>query len=143
MEAVAASFEFLRWQPSYEKQKPYEVFLPLASFNENNTKIPRSNLVFEPRSVRIHNARGQHDVFRLDTQGFEFACHATSVPDLKDRTAVAERYIPEMEAFLRQHLSIDATGDDVRTFCFDLRVRVTWLRCAGEISPLTAIGACS
>ncbi|KAK3341828.1 hypothetical protein B0T25DRAFT_354280 [Lasiosphaeria hispida] len=123
MEAVDASFEFIQWQPSYEKHKPYEVFLPLASFNENNSKIPRSNLVFEPRSVRVHNVRGQHDVFRLDTHGFQFVCHATTVLDLKDRKAVAEQYVPEMETFLRRHLSASKAGEGVTTFCFDLRLR--------------------
>ncbi|KAK0701725.1 hypothetical protein B0T26DRAFT_528308 [Lasiosphaeria miniovina] len=120
-ETVDASFEFLQWQPSYEKHKPYEVFLPLASFSNSNNEIPRSNLAFEPRSVRVRNARGRRDVFGLDTHGFEFARHASAVGDqLKDRSAVTAHYVPEMEAFLQRHLG---GGTDVRTFCFDLRLR--------------------
>ncbi|KAK1765102.1 hypothetical protein QBC33DRAFT_181399 [Phialemonium atrogriseum] len=124
MAAVEASFEFLQWQPLYEKQKPYEVFLPLASFGENNRdKIPRSNLVFERRPVRVHDVRGRQDAFGLDTHGFQFVRQPTAVRDLKDRAAVGEQYVPEMEAFLRRYLGMGGEGGEARTFCFDLRLR--------------------
>jgi hypothetical protein len=123
MADVEASFEFLQWQPSYEIQKPYEVFLPLASFGK--TKIPRSNLVFEPHTVRVQDARACYKDYELDTHGFQFLQHATAVRDLKDRASVNDHYIPEMEAFLRRHLQEMDGEMETRAFCFDLRVRHT------------------
>ena len=125
MADVEASFEFLQWQPSYETQKPYEVFLPLASFGssgQGKTKIPRSNLVFEPHTVRVQDARACYKDFELDTHGFQFVRHATAVRDLKDRTSVNDHYIPEMETFLRRHLQEMDGEMESRAFCFDLRV---------------------
>jgi len=116
-----ASFEFLQWQKSYEQQKPYEVFLPLASFSEHS-KIPRSNLIFERRIVPIQDVRVQQDMFNLDTHGFQALKSPTTIKDLKDRTAVIEQYVPEMERLLQHTLG---GGEQVRTYCFDLRVSET------------------
>lgn len=116
MSTVTTSFEFLQWQSCYETQKPYEVFLPVASFGDKS--VPRSNLVFETRSVEVDDVGSRRDDFTLDTHSFQFVRCPTAVPDLKDRQAVRQRYIPEMEAFLKRHL-----GGSPRTFCFDLRVR--------------------
>ncbi len=120
MATVKTSFEYLQWQTCYEKQKPYEIFLPVASFADKS--VPRSNLVFETRAVEVRDARGHQDDFSLDTHGFQFTKCPTTVSDLKDRQTVQERYIPEMEAFLQRHL-----GGSARTFCFDLRVRQPFL----------------
>lgn len=114
-----ASFEFLQWQKSYEQQKPYEIFLPLASFSKGS-KIPRSNLIFEHRTVPIKDIRNQQDMFDLDTHGFQVVKSPTTVKNLKDRTAVIEQYVPEMERLLQRNL--DGDGKQVRTYCFDLRV---------------------
>lgn len=116
-DATTASFEYLQWQPLFEKQKPYEVFIPRASFG-NRQDIPRSNLAFETREVPIRDIRGSEDSFKLDIHGFEIVKHATGVENLKIREAVLGKYIAEMEAFLKAHL-----GDEgLRTFCFDHRV---------------------
>lgn len=56
MAVVDASFQFLQWQPPYSQEKPYEVFLPAESFQN---KISRSNLVFEPHSVRVHDVKAR------------------------------------------------------------------------------------
>lgn len=122
--AVNASFEFLQWQESYEKQKPYEIFLPLDSFGEQHrNKVPRSNLVFEPRTVSVQDVRGREGDFGLDTHGFQFVRHSTGViADLKDRRAVSERYVPEMMGVLRECLAGTVDEASVRTLCFDLRV---------------------
>jgi hypothetical protein len=118
---VTASFEFLQWQDAYSKQKPYEIFLPLDSLGDKKTKIPRSNLVFEPRTILAEDAAGREDEFALDRHGFQFAKHFTKITDLKDRRAVTDLYVPEMEEFLRGLLQVEDT-EDIRTFCFDLRV---------------------
>lgn len=114
-----ASFEFLQWQKSYEQQKPYEVFLPLSSFSKNS-KIPRSNLIFERRIIPVQDIRGQQDMFNLDTHGFQVVKSPTTVKNLKDRNTVIEQYVPEMEGFLQRNL--DDGDKQVRTYCFDLRV---------------------
>ena len=109
METREASFEFLQWQKSYEQQKPYEVFLPLASFSQNS-KIPRSNLIFEPKIVPIQDIRNQQDMFNLDTHGFQAVKGPTTVKNLKDRTAVIEQYVPEMQRFLKKMTAADLWG---------------------------------
>lgn len=122
MATAEATFEFIQWQSSYEKQKPYEILIPLSSLAGDASTVPRSNLVFEPRSLPVRDVRGREDAFDLDTHGFQFVRRATIVEDLKDRVAVKEQYVPEIEDFLRRHLSL---GDQpVRTFGFDLRVSV-------------------
>jgi len=118
---MTASFEFLQWQDAYHKQKPYELFLPLDSLGDKKTKIPRSNLVFEPRTVSVEDAAGREDEFALDSHGFQFARHVTKITDLKDRSAVNGLYVPEMGEFLRRLLQVEE-DKDIRTFCFDLRV---------------------
>ncbi|KAJ9157549.1 hypothetical protein NKR23_g180 [Pleurostoma richardsiae] len=114
-----ATFEFLQWQTAYEQQKPYEIFLPMSTFTQNNA-VPRSNLVFEPRRVPVQDVSSQRNAFDLDTHGFQIVNSPTTVDDLKDRTAVSNCYIPEMERFLQHHLGY---GEKVRTYCFDLRLR--------------------
>ncbi|KAK4201001.1 hypothetical protein QBC40DRAFT_278966 [Triangularia verruculosa] len=120
MAVVNASFQFLQWQALYSKQKPYEVFLAAESFQN---KIPRSNLVFEPRSVQVQDVRDRREEYTLDAHGFQFLRHKTTVQDFKDRSVVGDSYIPEMQQVLRQHLSKGEQGEDIRTVCFDFRLR--------------------
>ena len=121
MGTVQAVFEFLQWQAAYETQKPYEVFLPASSFA--NKTVPRSNLVFEPRTVEVHDARGREASFQLDIHGFEFTKNDSPVTNLTDQQLVRGSYIPFMESFLSHHLS-DCTGPPARVVCFDFRVRL-------------------
>lgn len=125
MTTVAASFEYLRWTPLYEKQKPYEVFLPLAKFGDKKETVPRSNLAFETRSTTVQDVRGREASYRLDEHGFQFAKHATAVSNLCDADAVDREYVPEMQAFLAD--TVLAGEGPVRTFCFDVRVRLPTL----------------
>ncbi|KAK0732233.1 hypothetical protein B0H67DRAFT_474030 [Lasiosphaeris hirsuta] len=120
MATVNASFEFLQWQDSYEQEKPYEVFLPLSSFQN---KIPRSNLVFETRLVHVQDAYGQRESFELDTHSFQFVRHPTDLRDLKDRDVVNGEYVAEVEAFLRRHLDDGSKANEASIVCFDLRLR--------------------
>jgi hypothetical protein len=119
MATVETSFEFLQWQEKYNKEKPYEVFIPLSTFSDSN--VPRSNLAFETRQVRIRDARGDESGFALDTTGFEFVKCPIAMHNLKNRQVVSDIYIPEMEKFLQSYIQPD-NPQDVRTLCFDLRV---------------------
>lgn len=118
MSTVLASLDYLRWDALFERQKPYEVFIPTSSFRDEHS-VPRSNLVFEKKFVPIQNARGLEHQFKLDTQGFQFEKHATPVANLKDRDSVLTSYVPEMEEFLKHTLG---QPSGIRTFCFDIRV---------------------
>lgn len=120
--SVPASFEFLKWTSTYEHQKPYEVFIPLASFGDKKETVPRSNLVFESRTVTVQDARGAEGDFDLNTHGFRFARHTTAVQDLRDPEQVAEKYVPEMQRWLEGLLGREE-GREVRTVCFDIRAR--------------------
>ncbi|KAL1868435.1 hypothetical protein VTK73DRAFT_3674 [Phialemonium thermophilum] len=119
-QTTTASFEYLHWQDLYKKQKPYEVFLPRASFGDKHA-VPRSNLSFETREIPIQDVRGREESFKLDIHGFEFARQTTTaVENLKDKEYVLGQYVPEMEAFLKEYL---CGGEEMRTLCFDHRLR--------------------
>ncbi|KAK4166349.1 hypothetical protein QBC43DRAFT_286800 [Cladorrhinum sp. PSN259] len=141
--AETATFNFIKWQPLYATQKPYEILLPLppASESESTTtgartpKVPRSNLIFEPHSVPVQDVRPLRDAFKLDIHGFEFVRHSTSVgggSEFKQRSTIEGVYLPEMEKFLADYLRHDdddddsdegVTGKEVKTVCFDYRIR--------------------
>ncbi|EEU36873.1 uncharacterized protein NECHADRAFT_81142 [Fusarium vanettenii 77-13-4] len=119
MSTVLASLDYLKWDALFERQKPYEVFIPTSSFRDEHS-VPRSNLVFEKKFIPIQNARGLEHQFKLDTQGFQFEKHATNVANLKDRDSVLTTYVPEMEEFLKHTLG---QPSGIRTLCFDIRLR--------------------
>ena len=124
MATVPASFEYLQWGPFYEKQKPYEVFLPLASFGDKKETVPRSNLAFETRVMCVSDVRGAEQNYCLDTHGFQFAKHTTAVKNLDDADTVHRIYVPEMQAFVADNLLAGEPGP-IRTFCFDIRVSLS------------------
>ncbi|KAI0412576.1 hypothetical protein F5X98DRAFT_367177 [Xylaria grammica] len=115
-----ASFEYLQWQELYQRQKPYEVFFPLSTLGVDADKIPRSNLMFETKSLPIKDVRGRMHEYSLDDQGFAFSTHSLSGnADLKDRAYVESSYIPLMGDFVKEFIE----EPSARTFCFDIRVR--------------------
>ncbi|KAK3984664.1 hypothetical protein QBC44DRAFT_374905 [Cladorrhinum sp. PSN332] len=103
MAQVPTSFEYLKWERLYEREKPYEVFIPLSSFGDKKDLV------------------SQH-VYTLDNHGFQFARHNTTVQALRDSHQVTEKYVPEMQNFLEKFLG-EKDGHGVRTLCFDIRLR--------------------
>jgi hypothetical protein len=57
----------------------------------------RNNLVLEPHTVEIRDARALRTEPSLEVNGFTLVKHATEVSDFKDRDAAAEIYRPEIE----------------------------------------------
>ncbi|KAJ4328833.1 hypothetical protein N0V84_000620 [Fusarium piperis] len=118
MSAVLASLDYLKWDALFERQKPCGVFTTTRSFRDEHS-VPRSNLVFEKKFVPIQNARDLEHQLKLDTQGFHFEKHATTLPNLKDRDSVLTSYVPKMEKFLKHALG---QPSGIRTFYFDIQL---------------------
>ena len=58
----------------------------------------------ETHEVAITDLRGRAEAFFLDREGFALRRHETGVEDLYDDDAIAQVYIPEIEALLRREL---------------------------------------
>ncbi|PVH88849.1 methyltransferase CmcJ [Cadophora sp. DSE1049] len=108
------SLKFLDWQPLYEEEKPFQIFIniPPDAADQRST-----NLVFEDVNVEIQDVRGAlNNALDLDSSGFQFEKHHTAVTDFTNREVVDSLYLPEIEALIREKVS----GVD-RVFFFDWR----------------------
>jgi hypothetical protein len=65
------------------------------------------NLVLEPHTVRIHDARKLTDEPELEINGFQLVGHETKVRDFEDKEHSEEVYRPEIE-----ELVLELTGAD-------------------------------
>jgi hypothetical protein len=110
-----ATFEYFQWRDIYKTEKPYEILINLPSDKKH---LPTHNLAFETvRNLKVEDVRGHESEFCLDTHGFLWKRHRTTVTDWKSRDAIVNYYLPEMERFIKDHI-IDAD----RVFIFDWRV---------------------
>ncbi len=68
-----------------------------------------SDLLFEldEHTVPIGDMRAIADTLSIDREGFELLRHTSAVEDLYDDDAVDNRYVPEIEALLRQRFDAD------------------------------------
>lgn len=114
--AEHAAIQFLKWQPLYEKEKPFQLFLDLPPDVADQR---RTNLAFETRMVEVKNIRGHEKCFDLDENGFIYRT-MDGFEDLKDKTEVTGQYLPAIEQLLRKEVE---HAD--RIFIFDWRVRTT------------------
>lgn len=113
-----ATFDYLQWQPLYEEEKPYEIFIQMPEHMDHSR---RTNLVFAKHTEQlVEDIRGHEDDFDLNTQGFQILHEPTSFNGWWDRNAVEEVYLPECERLLRKYVE----GVD-RVFFFNWRV--SWL----------------
>jgi len=78
---------------------------------------PRSNMVNEPHTVRIHDMRPLNGEIALDRQGFTLVEQRSAVRDFWDEDEVRRVYYPEAE-----RLITEATGA-ARVFVFDHTLR--------------------
>ncbi|KAH8822070.1 hypothetical protein F5884DRAFT_658980 [Xylogone sp. PMI_703] len=111
-----ARLNYFDWQEIHEIEKPYQIFIEVENENDRT-----SNLTFRegPEEV-IHDVRGQEGAFTLDTTGFAFRKHVSSVKDFQSRSVIEKEYLPECEKVLMDEL------DDVdEVFIFDWRLRNT------------------
>jgi hypothetical protein len=70
-------------------------------------RYDRNNLVLEPSTVEIHDARELPDEPDLEVNGFTLVRHKTQVQDFEDQDEAAKIYRPEIE-----ELILDMTGAD-------------------------------
>lgn len=115
--SVLASLKFLQWQPLYELEKPFQIFVNIPDhFKDQRT----TNLVFEDCPVVVKDIRHRAANFTLDDHGFTYCHHETAGGDFTDRIYVEETYLPEIETLLRREV------DGVQqVFFFDWRVRLS------------------
>lgn len=113
---VLASMKFLQWQPLYEVEKPFQVFIHIPDHVEDKRT---TNLVFENIQLKIEDVRANATDFSLDQHGFMYRNHETALRDFTNRKYVEENYLPEVESFLRR----EADGVD-EVFFFDWRVSI-------------------
>ena len=118
MEAsVKASLKFLQWQPLYNVERPFQIFINIPEHVKDRRT---TNLVFEDRQVMVKDIRGCADDYTLDEHGFMYRHHETGRINFEDRTTVENQYLPEVESLLR----CEVPGVD-RVFFFDWRVRAS------------------
>lgn len=111
-----STIRYLQWKALYLEEKPYELFLPPADYA--TSRVARSNLAFETKTVQIHDVRGQQSGFNLDHHGFTFVKHKSSFCELDDRETIVKHYIPEAESLLRT-----VVGSVNSMVCFDWKVK--------------------
>jgi hypothetical protein len=111
---VLASLKFLQWQPLYEVEKPFQIFINIPDHIEDKRT---TNLVFEDIQLKVKDIRANVTDFSLDQHGFMYCNHETALRVFTNRKHVEETYLPEVESLLRQ----EADGVD-EVFFFDWRV---------------------
>lgn len=112
--ALSVKLKFLKWQPIYEIEKPFQVFIniPPDAVDQRTT-----NLVYEDVSLMVNDIRCLAFQPNLDDNGFMYCRHQTSVAEFSNREHVDRSYLPEIEALLRSKVE-----DVDRVFFFDWRV---------------------
>ncbi len=111
---IPINLKFLKWQPLYEIEKPFQIFINIPDHVEDKRT---TNLVFETVEIPALDVRTCQTKFDLDHHGFQYCYHNTAIEDFKKRDLVDKYYLPEMERLLKDKLE----GVD-RVFFFDWRV---------------------
>lgn len=114
---VIAQVQYLKRLPLYEKEKPFQLFIPIDKTSEEQRS---SNLEFEPRSQTFVDIRNVISDFSLDSHGFQVVRYPTKLAteSFLNRSLVESRCLTEVEDILK---IIDGGYDKV--FIFDWRVR--------------------
>lgn len=108
-----ASIQFLKWNPLYETEKPFQIF---GALHEESTDQRKSNLAWHEEQVEVQDCRENSHEFGLDSHGFAIR-RLPTFTELPDREAVIGEYIPAIKRMLQDEL------EDVGTvFLFDWRV---------------------
>ncbi|KAF2000919.1 methyltransferase CmcJ [Amniculicola lignicola CBS 123094] len=112
--SISASIQFLRWDPLYVTEKPFQAFLDkdLAADGERNT-----NLSWEEKDLTISDFRAHKEFQDIDNHGFT-SRKIVGFKNLADRNKIEKLYIPTVERLLQSEI------EDVGTvFIFDWRIR--------------------
>jgi hypothetical protein len=113
-EDLTATLKFLSWQPLYETEKPFQIFMNIPPDVPDQRT---TNLVFGDHQVEIRDVRNRNLPSSIDEMGFIYRQHETSITDFTSREVVEREYLPEVEGLLRRELE----GVD-KVFFFDWRV---------------------
>ncbi|KAE9378879.1 hypothetical protein N431DRAFT_460204 [Stipitochalara longipes BDJ] len=114
---LVVTLKFLDWQEQYETEKPFQIFINIPDEAEDKRT---SNLVFEDISIAIQDVRGKEENFTLDSNGFQFVRHHSSLDCFQSKHSIEDIYLPEVDALLRKEIE----GVD-KVFFFDWRLRNT------------------
>lgn len=114
---VDSHVNYLKKLPLYQKEKPFQLFVPI---DPDATNQRASNLEFEPKERTFFDIRDRIHDCSLDTNGFQLREFPTKLdlPSFRDRGVVESSYFPEIEQILK-HIE----GGYDRVFIFDWRVR--------------------
>jgi hypothetical protein len=97
-----ATLKYLKWVPLYEKEKPFQIFVPLPPGVEDDRT---DNLVFETEKEQdVLDARGQEHTFTLNRNGFQYVKHETKVDVFDTKEKVEDIYLPELTELLKTQL---------------------------------------
>jgi hypothetical protein len=110
-----ADIQFLKWQPLYESEKPFQLFLDIPPEAPDER---RTNLVFETRTVPIRNIRGEESRFSLDNNGFVYR-KFEGFKNLDSKDEVLNEYLPAVQRLLEREVE-----GAHKVLIFDWRVSV-------------------
>lgn len=114
----AATFQYLRWDDKFLKEKPYQV---LSGITNRSVELQATNIEFEngAQEELVKDVRGLETRYSLDEHGFSYHNLEHVFQAFHDREKVEQEYIPGVvEPFLKQHVQ----GAD-RVVVFDWHVR--------------------
>lgn len=113
---VTAEVLYLKKLPLYTKEKPFQLFVPVAADAVDKRS---DNLEFEAKEQTFVDIRGREDDFALDTHGFQTGLYPTRLDSdmFGDRETVETRYFDEVREILK---NVEGGYDEV--FLFDWRV---------------------
>ncbi|CAJ2509468.1 Uu.00g144940.m01.CDS01 [Anthostomella pinea] len=112
--AEAASIRFLKWDPIYEKERPFQIFMDLLPDAKD---LRKTNISWDEEVIGVQDFRDQATDFHLDTHGFT-SRRLPGFTELSDKDTIQGKYIPEIKAMLQREL-----GDVGTVFVFDWRIR--------------------
>jgi len=102
---LTASFEYLKWSPLYEVEKPFQVFVDIPKDCPDQRK---DNLTFSRVAEEtIHDLRETCEDFTLDSNGFTYLKHASKLSNpsqFYDVKTIEEVYLPECAEVLKREL---------------------------------------
>ncbi|KJZ76462.1 hypothetical protein HIM_04191 [Hirsutella minnesotensis 3608] len=111
--AETVSIKFLKWNPIYEEERPFQIFTALRPDSKDRRT---TNLEWDERAITVQDCRGMNDL-HLDTHGF-MSFHLPGFDELPGEEFIRNQYVPAVKEMLKSHLEGVGT-----VFVFDWRVR--------------------
>lgn len=119
---MITALRYLKEDPIFEKEVPYELF---GHPNQPSERITNCHYVLR-KGVVVHDVRDSNEAFTLESTGFKYVKHQTKHPlkaeyfekvgNTYKSDDVVTAYLEESIAVLKEQLGID------KVICFDWRV---------------------